>query len=88
MGLGQRYLSGGPGAFLHVPPGLPHAFANTSGAATRVLFQSLVPGGRDNYFDELAEVLRAGRGHPDPAAVADLRRRYDIEQLTALRAQG
>ena len=87
VGLGQRYLSGGPGAVLHVPPGLPHAFANTSGAATRVLFQSSVPAG-DNYFDELAEVLRAGRGHPDPAAVADLRRRYDIEQLIALRAQG
>jgi len=48
----------------------------------------LGPGGHDNYFDELAEVLRAGRGHPDPAAVADLRRRYDIEQLIALRAQG
>ena len=85
---GQRYLSGGPGAFLHVPPGVPHAFANTSGATTRVFFQSSVPGGHDNYFDELAEVLRAGAGHPDPAAVTDLRRRYDIEQLTSLRAPG
>lgn len=35
---GQRYLSGGPGAFLYVQPGVPHAF--TSGTTIRVFFQS------------------------------------------------
>jgi len=33
----------------------------------------------------LAALLREARGRPDPGAVAELRRRYDIEQLTALR---
>ena len=30
-------------------------------------------------------MLREAKGKPDPVAVAKLRRRYDIEQLTALR---
>jgi hypothetical protein len=30
-------------------------------------------------------MLGEAKGKPDPAAVAELRRRYDIEQLTALR---
>jgi NAD(P)-dependent dehydrogenase (short-subunit alcohol dehydrogenase family) len=32
-----------------------------------------------------AALLRAAGGRPDAAAVAELRRRYDIEQLTMLR---
>jgi len=31
-------------------------------------------------------LLQAADGRPDPAAVAELRRRHDIEQLTALRS--
>ncbi len=37
-------------------------------------------------LDELAAVLRAAGRRPDPAEVAALRRRYDIEQLTPLRS--
>ena len=37
------------------------------------------------FNQQLAAMLREARGKPDPAAVAELRRRYDIEQLTALR---
>jgi len=39
----------------------------------------------DVALDELAALMRETKGRPDPAAVAELRRRYDIEQLTALR---
>jgi len=38
-----------------------------------------------DYPAELAALLGGAEGKPDPAAVAELRRRYDIEQLTALR---
>ena len=78
---GQRFLSGGPGAFMHVPIGTPHAFANTSDSDVRVFFQSSVPGGHENYFRKLAELLQKG-GPPDQAAIAALRRQYDIEQIT------
>jgi quercetin dioxygenase-like cupin family protein len=81
---GQRYLRGGPGSLLFIPPGCPHAFSNPSLAPARVLFQA-APSGHEDYLDELAALLREARGKPDPAAVAELRRRYDIEQLTPLR---
>jgi len=80
---GSTYLRGGPGALLWVPENTPHAFANRTDAPVRMFFQSSAPGGHDNYFDELAELLRRD-GPPDPDVVADLRRRYDIDQITAL----
>ena len=44
------------------------------------------PGGHENYFDELAALLRRSDGRPDPKDISELRRRYDIEQITPLRA--
>lgn len=82
---GQRYLHGAPGAFMFVPENTPHAFANTTDRPARMFFQSSVPGGHENYFRELADLLRKASGRPDPKDVAEIRRRYDIEQLTALR---
>jgi uncharacterized RmlC-like cupin family protein len=82
---GERYLRGAAGSLMFVPAGCPHAFANTSTNPARMLFQA-APSGHEEYLDELATLLRAANGRPDSAAVADLRRRYDIEQLTALRS--
>jgi mannose-6-phosphate isomerase-like protein (cupin superfamily) len=82
---GQRYLHGGPGAFMFVPENVPHAFANRTTTPTKIFFQSSVPGGHENYFEELAALLRRSNGKPDQKDITDLRRRYDIEQLTALR---
>ncbi len=84
-GSGQRFLRGGPGSLLFVPAGCPHAFANPSDRPARMLFQAAPPGHED-YLDELAALLEAAGAGPDPAAVASLRRRHDIEQLTALRS--
>jgi quercetin dioxygenase-like cupin family protein len=81
---GQRYLRGGPGSVLFVPAGIPHAFANLSEAPARMLFQA-APAGHEDYFEELAALLRARKGRPDPKAVAELRLRHDIHQLTRLR---
>jgi oxalate decarboxylase/phosphoglucose isomerase-like protein (cupin superfamily) len=82
---GRRFLRGGPGTFVHVPAGVPHAFANTSSGDVRVFFQSSVPGGHENYFRDLAALLIAA---PPEDAVARLRARYGITQLTALRRSG
>ena len=79
---GTTYLRGGPGAFLHVPAGVPHAFGNSTKSPTRMLFQSSSPGGHENYFRELTDLLRTGP--VDASIVGELRRRYDIHQLTTL----
>ncbi len=68
---------------MHVPVGVPHAFSNPSHHAVRMFFQSSAPGGHENYFRELAEMLRTGG--PDEARISALRERYDIEPITALR---
>ena len=81
---GDRYFRGGAGSLMFVPTGCPHAFANTSAKPARMLFQA-APSGHEDYLEELAALLQAANGRPDPVAVADLRRRYDIEQLTMLR---
>ena len=81
---GQTFVTGGPGAFLFVPPGVPHALSNSGSAPAKVFFQSSVPGGHENYFDELMAIMEASKGRPDAEVVAALRARYDIEQLTAI----
>jgi hypothetical protein len=43
----------------------------------------MAPPTHDRYFDDLAEILAAD-GPPDSAAIAELRSRYDTEQLSSL----
>lgn len=82
---GRRFLHGAPGAFMFVPENTPHAFANTTDRPAKMLFQSTVPGGHENYFHELAALLRQSDGKPPDPEIQSLRRRYDIEQLTTMR---
>ena len=51
----------------------------------KVFFQSSVPGGHENHFDELMAIMEASKGRPDADVTAGLRARYDIEQITGLR---
>ena len=73
---------GGPGSFMFVPAGCPHAFSNPGPEPARMLFL-VSPAGHEVYLRELGELLGRG-GPPDPEAVAALRLRHDIHQLTAL----
>lgn len=84
---GRTFLRGGPGSLMFIPAGVPHAFGNLSTEWAVMLFQS-APSGHEDYFDELAALLREGNGRPDPEKIVALRRRYDIEQLTGLRDGG
>jgi len=79
---GARVLRGGPGSFMQVPAGCPHAFFNPGSSAARMLFL-VSPAGHEIYLQELAGLLAAG-GPPDQAGIAALRRRHDIHQLTPL----
>ncbi len=81
---GDGPMRGGQGTFMFVPENCPHAFGNPTDEPAKLFFQSSVPGGHEHYFEELAELLRASDGKPDREASAELRRRWHINQLTAL----
>jgi quercetin dioxygenase-like cupin family protein len=70
-----------PGTFLFIPPGVPHNITNLSDKPARVLM-TVSPPGHERYFEELANL--AAQGAPDPKALADLRNRYDTDQLSTL----
>ncbi|MFH9424609.1 cupin domain-containing protein [Streptomyces sp. NPDC017529] len=81
---GERVVRATPGTVILVPPGCPHAFANPTDVPARMFFQSSPPPDHERYFEELLTILSAD-GPVDHGAIAALRRRYDIEQLTPLR---
>lgn len=81
---GDTFLRGGPGSFMYVPVGVPHAFANPSSEPTKIFFQWSMEGGHEEYFEELAALLKRTNSQPSEDDVEKLRQRYDIEQLTPL----
>jgi uncharacterized RmlC-like cupin family protein len=72
---GSRLLTLGPGDFLLVPRGVPHAFAAAPGAPADVLLV-FTPGiaERSGCFRLAADVLR---GRADPAEVLATQQRHD-----------
>jgi oxalate decarboxylase/phosphoglucose isomerase-like protein (cupin superfamily) len=79
---GAPVFRAGPGSFMFVPAGCPHAFFNPGSSPARMLFL-VSPAGHEIYLQELTDLLAAG-GPPDLAGIAALRRRHDIHQLTPL----
>ncbi|HKA99108.1 MAG TPA: cupin domain-containing protein [Streptosporangiaceae bacterium] len=76
-----RVIRGGPGSAMFVPAGCPHAFANPGTTPARMLFL-VSPPGHERYLEEIGKLV--GSGPPDPAAIAEVRAPYDIEQLTPM----
>jgi len=60
--------------------GCPHAFANPGPGPARMILL-VPPPGHEHYQRELAELV-ASATSPLDAAIAELRARHDIEQLT------
>ena len=79
---GDRLIQARPGAFVSVPPGIAHAFANRSRQPARMLLVTTPPG-HERYFAELADIL-AREGSPDPDEIAALRARFDTTQVSPL----
>lgn len=79
---GAQMMRGGPGSFMYVPAGCPHAFSNPGPEPARMLF-IVSPSGHEEYLRELTDLLAAA-GPPDQEEIAALRRRHDIHQLTPL----
>ncbi|MFN2629460.1 MAG: cupin domain-containing protein [Gaiellaceae bacterium] len=82
--LGEETFTAVAGATVFVPPRVAHAFANCTEAPAKFLLV-MSPPSHDRYFDELAQIL-AVDGPPDSDAIAELRRRYDTEQISSLTA--
>lgn len=81
---GLRWAAVGEGSCMLVPQGVPHAFRNSSERPARMLFQSSPSPDHERYFEEIAGIWASGSS-VDPDAVEQLRRRYDVEQITPLR---
>ena len=79
---GATVVRGGPGSLMFVPAGCPHAFTNPGTGPARMLFL-VTPSGHEQYLEGIAELL-SRPGPPDQSAIAGLRARYDIEQLTPM----
>jgi len=81
--LGEKMIRAIPGTYLFIPPGVPHNITNVCDKPARVLM-TVSPPGHEHYFEELAKL--AAQGSPDPQALADLRDRFDTDQLSTLTA--
>lgn len=81
--VGNERVHATPGTYLFLPPGVPHNIGNASDKPARVLM-TVSPPGHERYFEELAEMVAHG-GAAHPAAIAELRARYDTDQLSALK---
>jgi quercetin dioxygenase-like cupin family protein len=72
--VGDRVVEAGAGASLVKPRGIPHAMWNAGAEPARVL-EVLSPGGLEDYFEELAPVLR---DRAPPATYDALAERYGL----------
>jgi mannose-6-phosphate isomerase-like protein (cupin superfamily) len=81
---GHRPVIAHAGSTLHVPTHCPHAFRNISRGPAKVFFQASPSQDHELYFENLTAILGSGES-VDWAAVQELRRKYDIEQITEMR---
>ncbi|MDF3834201.1 cupin domain-containing protein [Cupriavidus basilensis] len=80
--IGDRRVRATPGTYVFLPPGVAHNIANLSDKPAHVLMTVSLPG-HEHYFEELADTVARG-GAANPEKVADLRARYDTDQISAL----
>jgi mannose-6-phosphate isomerase-like protein (cupin superfamily) len=83
--VGDRVVTARRGAYVFIPPGVPHDIRNPGDVPARLLM-TVSPPGHEEYFKELSGLTAQGR--PDPEALAALRRRFDTDQLSALTVAG
>ena len=76
--LGDQTMSATAGVMALLPRGIPHGFTNVGDSASRVL-DTILPGGFDAYFVEMAALYSAGE--PDPEKVDALSKKYAIRYL-------
>jgi quercetin dioxygenase-like cupin family protein len=81
--IGDRNIRARPGTFVFIPPGVAHNIGNASDKPARMIM-TVSPPGHERYFEELAKLTAHG-SLPDANLVAQLRSRYDTDQISALK---
>lgn len=66
----------GPGTYIHFPKGLPHAFKCVGDSTGKILF-TMMPGGFERFFAEVAEVM--GDGPPNMEAMVAIGKKHDSD---------
>ena len=84
---GDKAVRAGAGACMFVPSNTPHAFRNAGLEPARMLFTCFPSPDHERYFEEIAQIWSRGAAGVDPAAVEEMRSRYDVAQITPLRYQ-
>ena len=79
--VGSQIVRAKPGTFVFIPPNVAHNVANMTDKPARVLL-TVSPPGFEHYFEERGKLV-AHVSPPDPNVIAELRSRYDTEQLSA-----
>lgn len=74
---GDQTFLAGPGTFVYLPHGVPHAQKLKSDTARKLIL--IAPGGFENWFLERSEAMKDGRY--DDALADDLNSRYGIRWL-------
>lgn len=74
---GDQTFQAGPGTFVYLPHGVPHAQRLRSDTAKKLIL--IAPGGFENWFLERSEAMKDGRY--DEALADDLNSRYGIKWL-------
>ena len=80
--IGDQRVTAKPGTYVFIPPGVAHNIGNTSDRPARVIM-TVSPPGHERYFEELAKIVACDRS-PDAKVIAELRNRYDTDQLSPL----
>ena len=81
--IGDQHVRARPGTYVFIPPGVPHNIGNAADKPARMIM-TVSPPGHEHSFEELAKLTARGRPQ-DADVVAELRRRFDTDQLSALR---
>jgi quercetin dioxygenase-like cupin family protein len=80
--IGDEVIQAKPGTYVFIPPGVPHNIANSSDRPARMIM-TVSPPGHEEYFEELVKLVTLG-GQSD--AIAELRARFDTQQLSTLKS--
>ena len=75
--VGTEKIQASTGAYVTIPIGVPHTFANIGNAPARFL-NTFTPPKYLNYFYELSDLLSTS-GMPTPMQMGELMARYDTE---------
>ncbi|MCL6708171.1 cupin domain-containing protein [Pseudomonas sp. R2.Fl] len=72
--LGDTWMNCGPGEFVFVRPGTPHAFRNPTGRPSKMLVINLPGGQHENFFLAVSDRLPPGTTEIPPMTPPDLPR--------------